>query len=316
MTASKRKTILIIIGAVLALILELGAVYHFGPYLVAYLLFGPSEVPEDERIVEFDDGSVLERTGGPTYEHRLGDMFIFDRSDSSFECNIYTQPGHSKITDEYIFNRVFKYSFSPEGYIAYRVLSEKTSYESDETVIYEIHGYEIISDKTVLYDGNTGTQLEFESQTALIDYCEENNIELGVWYYPQGYSSTPEHNYLEIADWEIRCTGSCDYEAVYFNNRMMFAGTIDRCFVTERYFGFHFVLREGYEYSIEENPIIEFNPDIVVGKKLFADIYSDLYVVVDTQTNEYNIFSDKKSANHYAKTLGFRPDWEEIEFDE
>ena len=32
-----------------------------------------------------------------------------------------------------------------------------------------------------------------------------------------------------------------------------------------------------YEYEIEENPVIEFNPDIVIGKKLFADIYSDSY---------------------------------------
>lgn len=313
MTASKRKTILIVTGVVLAFILGIVLIFRFGSYLVAYLIFGPSEVSEDEKIVEFDDGSVLERTGGPTYEHSLGDMFIFERNDTTFECSIYTQPEHTDILDEHP-NRVFKYAFSPDGYIAYRVLSEKLSYESDETVIYELHYYSIVSDKTVLYDGNTDTHIEFESQTALVDYCEENNIKLGVWYYPQGYSSTPEHEYLEIGSWEIRCSGSCDYEAVYLNNRMMFAGTIDRCFVTDRYFGFHFVLREGYEYSIEENPIIEFNPDVVVGKKLFADIYSDSYVFVDTQTNEYTIFSDKKSINDYAESLEISTDWEKLEF--
>lgn len=316
MKTSKRKTVLIVFGIIIAFILELAVIYHFGPYLIARLIFGPSEVSAEERFVEFDDGSVLERTGGPTYEHKLADKFIFDRSDSSFECNIYTQPEHTDITDEYPYNRVFKYSFSPEGYIAYRILSEQYTPETDEPVLYEFKGYNILSDKNVLYNSNTDTRIEFDSMNKLIDYCKENGIELGDWYYPVGRSTVPEFDFVETDNWDLRISGADWYQTVYHNDRMMFAGTIDKFFVSDRYFAFHFVLREGYEYEIEENPVIEFNPDIVIGKKLFADIYSDSYVFIDTETDKYEIFEDKKSVNEYAESLGVRLKWEKVKYDD
>ncbi len=316
MKTSKSKTFLIVFSIIIVFILEMIIISYGGAYLLMRLIFGPSEVPEDERIVEFQDGSVVERMGGPTYEHRLADKFIFDRSDSPFECNIYTQADHSDITDEYPYNRVFKYSFSPDGYIAYRILSEQYTPETDEPILYEFDGYNILSDKNVLYNSNTDTRIEFESMTELVDYCEENGIELGVWYYPVGYSTVPEFNYLEIDDWELRISGADWYQTVYHNDRMMFAGTIDKFYVSDRYFSFHFVLREGYEYEIEENPVIEFNPDIVIGKKLFADIYSDSHVFIDTETDEYKIFEDKASVKEYAKTLGIRIDWEKVKYDD
>ena len=316
MTASKRRTFLLVFGIILAFILEIAVIFHFGPYLIARLIFGPSEVSAEERFVEFDDGSVLERTGGPTYEHKLTDKFIFDRSDTTFECNIYTQPEHTDITDEYPYNRVFKYSFSPDGYIAYRILSEQYTPETDEPVLYEFDGHNILSDKNVLYNSITDTRIEFDSMNKLIDYCDENDIELGDWYYPVGRSTVPEFDFVETDNWELRISGADWYQTVYHNDRMMFAGTIDKFFVSDRYFAFHFVLREGYDYEIEENPVIEFNPDIVIGKKLFADIYSDSYVFIDTETDKYEIFEDKESVNEYAESLGVRLKWEKVKYDD
>ncbi|MBR5232918.1 MAG: hypothetical protein IKW03_01790 [Clostridia bacterium] len=316
MKTSKRKTVLIVFGIIIAFILELAVIFHFGPYLIARLLFGPSEVSAEERFVEFDDGSVLERTGGPTYEHKLADKFIFDRCDTTFECNIYTQPEHTDITEEYPYNRVFKYSFSPEGYIAYRILSKQYTPETDEPVLYEFKGYNILSDKNVLYNSNTDTRIEFDSMNKLIDYCDENDIELGDWYYPVGRSTVPEFDFVETDNWDLRISGADWYQTVYHNDRMMFAGTIDKFFVSDRYFAFHFVLREGYEYEIEENPVIEFNPDIVIGKKLFADIYSDSYVFIDTETDKYEIFEDKSSVKEYAESLGVRLKWEKVKYDD
>ena len=316
MTASKRRTKLIVFGIIAGLILEFAVIYHFGPYLIAYLLFGPSEVSEEERFVEFDDGSVLERTGGPTYEHKLADKFMFKRKDTSFECSIYNQKNDSKITDEYTWNRVFKYSFSPDGYIAYRILSEPYYNETDKPVLYEFEGYNILSDKNVLYNSITDTRIEFDSMNKLIDYCDENDIELGDWYYPVGRSTVPEFDFVEIGNWELRISRADSYQTVYHKDRMLFAGTIDKFFVSDRYFVFHFVLREGYEYEIEENPVIEFNPDIVIGKKLFADIYSDSYVFIDIETDKYEIFEDKKSVNEYAESLGVRLKWEKVKYDD
>lgn len=316
MTASKRRTFLLVFGIILAFILEIAVIFHFGPYLIARLIFGPSEVSAEERFVEFDDGSVLERTGGPTYEHKLADKFMFKRKDTSFECSIYNQKNDSKITDEYTWNRVFKYSFSPDGYIAYRILSEPYYNETDKPVLYEFDGHDIIADKTVLYDSNTDTRTEFESMNKLIDYCKENGIELSDWYYPVGRSTVPEFSFVEIGNWDLRISGADWYQTVYHNDRMMFAGTIDKFFVSDRYFAFHFVLREGYEYEIEENPVIEFNPDIVIGKKLFADIYSDSYVFIDTETDEYQIFENKSDIKDYAESIGIRLKWEKVKYDE
>ena len=59
MKTSKRKTILIVFGVIIGLILEFAVISHFGPYLIARLIFGPSEVSAEERFVEFDE-SVTE----------------------------------------------------------------------------------------------------------------------------------------------------------------------------------------------------------------------------------------------------------------
>ena len=154
--------------------------------------------------------------------------------------------------------------------------------------------------------------LEFNSMNKLCDYCTKNNIHLGVWYYPTGYSSIPEEIYIDLNGWKLTLNKAEYYETVYQDSTLLFAGTIDRYFVTDRYLAFRFRHLEGYDYEIEENPIIEYNPQNIIGKKFLLDVYTEAFVFIDTQTDEYIIFDSKKEVNEYAESLNIKPDWQKI----
>lgn len=308
-----KKTIIII---VLTSIVFFALAYFAGPYLITHLIFGPSEVPEDEKIVEFSDGSVLKREGGPTYTHTLFGEYAIVYGDNSFESRLTYLGEDKNISTEW--GKFFKYAFSDDGYIAFRFLDRDDTYDAenieDETTLYIFNADEITDDKNILYDCNTDTMLEFDSMNKLCDYCTKNNIQLGLWYYPTGYSSNPEEIYIDLNGWQLTLNKTEYYETVYQDSTLLFAGTIDKYFVTDRYLSFRFIHLEGYDYEIEENPIIEYNPQNVIGKKFLLDIYTEAFVFIDTQTDEYIIFNSKKEVNEYAESLNIKPDWQKIKY--
>ena len=318
MNTQKHKKMLFGFLIALVSIAVFAALTYAASYMILYLIFGPSEVPEDEKIVEFPDGSILERTGGPTYTHTLFGEYAILYGDNSFESRLVTLGENKNLITEDQWGKFFKYAFSDEGYIAYRFLDRDNTYdygnEPDETTLYEFNSDEITADKNILYDCNTDTILEFESMNDLCDYCTKNNIRLGLWYYPTGYSSNPEEIYIDINGWKLALNLSEYYETVYNDSKLLFAGTIDKYFITDRYLSFRFRHLQAYDYAIEENPIIEYNPQNIIGKKFLLDIYTEAYVFIDTQTDAYIIFNSKKEVNEYAKSLGFKPDWEKIKY--
>ena len=308
-----KKTIIII---VLTSIVFFALAYFAGPYLIAHLIFGPSEVPEDEKIVEFSDGSVLKREGGPTYTHTLFGEYAIKYGDNSFETRLTYLGEDKNLTTEW--GKFFKYAFSDDGYIAFRFLDRDDTYDAehieDETTLYIFKNHEIITDKNFLYNCNTDTMLNFESMNALCDYCTKNNIQLGLWYYPTGYSSIPEEVFIDLNGWKLTLNKTEYYETVYMDSTLLFAGSIDKYFVTDRYLSFRFRHLDGYDYEIEENPVIEYNPQNIIGKKFFHDIYTEAFVFIDTQTDEYIIFNSKKEVTEYAESLNLKPDWQKIKY--
>lgn len=66
MDDQKKKILLTVVGLILWFVFLTVVGYLVMINVILPGLFGPSEIPEDEKIVEFDDGSVLTRTGGPT----------------------------------------------------------------------------------------------------------------------------------------------------------------------------------------------------------------------------------------------------------
>ncbi len=313
-----KKTPKKIIIIILVSIVFFALTYFAGPYLIAHLIFGPSEVPEDEKIVTFADGTVLKREGGPTYTHTLFGEYAIEYGDNSFETRL-TYLGEDKdITTER--GKFFKYAFSDDGYIAIRFLDRDQTYDAeyieDETTLYKFNHDEIITDKNILYNCNTDTMLEFDSMNELCDYCTKNNIQLGLWYYPKGYSSNPEEIHIDLNGWKLTLNKTGYYETVYQDSTLLFAGTIDKYFITDRYLSFRFRYLEGYDYEIEENPIIEYNPQNITDKKFLLDIYTEAFVFIDTQTDEYIIFNSQKELNEYAKSLNLNPVWQKIKYPE
>ena len=312
MKNSKNKKILITVSIILAAAIVATGIYFASLYIIPTLIFGPSEVKPEEKYVYFDDGSVLERTGGPTYNHTLFDGYTLYRGDNSFEYR-FVFSGEKSIAIENDFGCVFKYAFDPSGYIAYRFLDKTTN--NNETVLYEFNTDNIAVDKNILYECKTDTVYEFDSMNELCNYCKENSINLGVWYYPDGRHVYQQKTLFDVNGWQLSLNYANVYETVSDNGIQLFAGTIDRYFYTDRYIAFHFRLIDHYNYEIEENPVIKYSDDTVVGKQLFSDVYADSYVFVDTETGKYSLFDSKKAIEEYAASLGICPNWEKVKYE-
>ncbi|MBQ8210783.1 MAG: hypothetical protein IJZ35_09390 [Clostridia bacterium] len=309
---NSKKTVFIIVGIILTIIASYIVSYFLLMYVVLPGLFGPSQVPEDERIVEFDDGTVLERTGGPTYTHTLYDGYEFVKGDGRFEGRIYHDD------NEYsVYGYIMRYAYDTNGNIAYRQL-EDTSYYGEE-YLFEWDNYNVVADRTILYNCKTDTETEFDSMNELYAYCDSRGIELGAWYYPVGYTPVEEVIQLESGGWTV-ASNALDYSVVDNGSEELFSGFIDKYFECDNYFGFHFQHIENGDYDIAQNPVITYSTDNVVGKKyagllfFYNDVYVDKYVLINTDTDEYTVFDTKKELKQYAKDIDLDVKWNKIEY--
>ena len=307
----KKKKLLTVSGIVVAYVIAVVVFYLFGMYVILPALFGPSEISEDERYVTFDDGTNLERTGGPTYIHTLPRGFCFDKGDSRFDCSIHHANGY------YEYGCITRYAYDNNGNIAYRQL-ENSRYSGQE-YLYEFDQIKVVSDRTILYNCETDTEREFNSMNELYAYCREQNIQLGAWYYPLGYTPVAETIVLTSDNWTM-ASNARDYCFVDNGTDELFAGYVDKYFEYENYFGFHFQHIENDDSMIEENPVIEYSTDEIVGKKyigfifFYNDVYVDKYVLINSETDEYTIFDTKKELTKYAKDAGIDVKWNKIKY--
>lgn len=278
------------------------------------------EVPEDERITEFADGSVCENTGGPTYEHRLFDGYYIYQNDNNFSNRLDSYDKTLNIPDEYNGGLFFRYAFDPDGYIAYRYLERWEKPGDPENYLCMWEDDHIIIDCSVLYDCNKDEVKVFETLPELREYCSNNNINLGVWYNSRVYFCYQEEVHIQKGDWTLTEL-TWDYSIVSFGDEELFSGVIDSYFETKNGFGFHFQHVEDNTYGCQPNPVISYTESEVVGKKyegllfFYDDMYADKYVYVDTVTNEYTVFDTKKEIKEFAKSMGVSPDWVKIKYD-
>lgn len=114
----------------------------------------------------------------------------------------------------------------------------------------------------------------------------------------------------------VPLTPTLFYETVSRDGIQLFAGTIDKYFYTDRYIACHFRFIDHYDYEIEENLVIKYTDEPVVGKQLFFDVYVDKFIFVDTQTDKYSIFDDKESIEEYAGSPGISSNWEKVKYDD
>lgn len=306
------KVILTLVYVVLCVIILIPALAFLG---IIY------EVPEDERILEFTDGSVCMNTGGPTYEHELFDGYYIYENDNLFQNRLYSYDKDLNIPYEYNSGLFFRYAFDPEGYIAYRHLEKWEKPGDPENYLCMWKNEHIITDCAVLYDCKTDEVMIFETLPELREYCSKNNINLGVWYNSSNHFCYQEEVHIQKGDWSLTEV-VYDYSIVSFGNEDLFSGVIDSYFETENGFGFRFQHVENNKYGCQPNPVISYSENEVVGKRywgllfVYDDVYADKYVYVDTVTNEYTVFETKKEIREYAKSMGVSPDWVKIKYDE
>ena len=279
------------------------------------------EVPEDERIIYLADGSVCMNTGGPTYEHKLFDGYYIHENDNLFQNRLSSYDKELNIPYEYNRGLFFRYAFDPEGYIAYRYLEKWAKPGEPENYLCMWRDEYIITDCSVLYDCNADEVKVFETLPELREYCSNNNINLSDWYNSSNHFCSQEEVHIQMGDWTLTEV-VYDYSIVSFGYEDLFAGMIDSYFEAENGFGFHFQHVEDNKYGCQPNPVIGCSETEVVGKKysgllfIYDDVYTDKYVYVDINTNEYTVFDSKKEIKEYAKTLGITPDWVKIKYDE
>lgn len=304
MKDSAKITLLVVIKFVLGVTITAAVGY----LLFCLLLYSIADMPDEEdRYVTFSDGTSLERTGGPTYIHTMNNGLYFKKGDSQFDGSIHHDNGY------YEYGYIVRYAYDEKGNIAYRQLKQ-VQYSGQE-YLYEFNQHHIISDRTVLYNCITDTETEFDSVNELYEYCRVQDIQLGAWYYPLGYTPVEENILLTSGNWTMAANAR-DYCIVDNGTDELFAGYSDRYFEYENYFGFHFQHREADYSFIEENTVIEFSTDEIVGKNYagLIDVYVDKYVLVNSETDVYTVFDTKKELKHYAKQNDIKISWNKIEY--
>ena len=245
----------------------------------------------------YDDGTVVHMKSGPLYDH-----ILFDNYSVSFEGE--AQSEIRKIADIETYNEYYdsgeinKFTFDKNGYIAYHIADDNTNEYRLFTV----------KDKSIK---------TFATMKDLYDYCNENNINLGLWYHGLHL----EQLHFDKKGWTLTIN-SADVSFLRHNGEELFSGQIDKYFYTNRYLFFQFQHFDISRYNEEPNPVIPVDESVVIRKRInrrffpFRDeVHAEKYVCIDTETDKYVLFDDKESIEEYARSLETKPEWEKIKFD-
>lgn len=281
-----------------------------------------SSSQQKSRTQELDDGSVIVReNNGPIYYHRLFDYYTLHFGDGYFFHVLEKMDRDAPFTVTALSVKqgyYVKYSFDPDGYIAYyRILQAESATESN-AYTKKIGGTErnILAEQIVLYVCNEDREIIFDSADSLYAYCEENNIHLGSVYYSKGYGSQKEELIFEHNMWSVYKT-PWDYYNVKYNNKDIFMGSIDSYSITGDYLIIHLELPDNIDYLKGLNNDIQFSEDTVIkyerhGLLKKIGIYADNYIVIDTKTDKYNIFTSENEAVNSVSAETSKIEWTKI----
>lgn len=269
-------------------------------------------------MLEFDDGSVIVNKNGPIYYHRLFDDYILFCGDGYFfqelrkmDRNIpFSETALSVQQGYYV-----KYSFDPTGYIAYyRILQADNETESN-VYTKKIGGKErnIIAEQIVLYVCKDDREIIFDSMDSLYEHCKDNDIHLGSVYYTKGYGSKKEELIFEHNLWSATKT-PWEYYNVKYNNKDIFMGEIEAYGITGDYLIIHLELPDRIDYLKGINNDIQYSEAAVLkyewrGFLRKVGIYADNYIVIDTQTDKYNICNSQQEAVNSIQGEYSKIDW-------
>lgn len=281
-----KQTLILVIGITFALLL---------PLLLFRGFFWLLEIDDYKGTDYYDDGTVFYHKNGPLYDHVLFDHYsvTFNGESQSTICRI--QPGNEEYYDK---DRINKYTFDKNGFIAYHVADDKTN-------------------EYRLFSAENKTIQTFTTMKELYDYCTEQNITLGLWYHGLHL----EQAFFNNNGWTLT-TNSADVSFIRHNGEELFSGQIDKYFYTPDLLFFKFQHFDISRYDEEPNPVIPVDTTIIIGKRIGSffpfreEIYTEKYVFIDTKTDKYIIFADEDSIEEYAASLGISQNWNKIKFND
>ena len=132
------------------------------------------------------------------------------------------------------FCHISKYAFDPAGYIAYYIyVSERNeSYTGEERKSVYIVSlghkeYRVVDEYAGLYDANNNREMRFDTFDELLDYAEENSVNLGEFYYSKYYSAVNcGTSAAGSKDWSIVPSG--DSGEILYKKHEIFTGNIKK----------------------------------------------------------------------------------------
>lgn len=307
-TKSKRtKTILIIsLSIMLSAILVLAS-YFFGTYIL-------------EQFADAADENA------PGYEQTLFNGYSFSGSVAD-NCNILFADHLYRELDT-----AYSYAHDSDRYIAVHSIKQ---YEYDlpedsilYTTIYSGMLMEIMSDKTLLIDTNSGETTVFSDKSQLYKYCKSNDINLCNWYYTSDQNGIAgiKTDLLNGYCLENRNDGTYNRgQSILLQDMPVFDGNIDEyASDNNSVIAFHLVI--AYDDFISEYP--EYSNK---GLKNYSDealykirdeilpmirypVHYDQYIIYDTENNEIFEFDSKDELESYSVSTGISlGSWQEVE---
>lgn len=139
--------------------------------------------------------------------------------------------------------------------------------------------YAVVEDCFKLYNCKKDEFIDFESQTSLLNYCNEKNIKLKDWYYPGGdgyYESEKTVLWKYEGVYHETSVYDNDYSTIVFSENDEYFGIITDIEVSEYCISFR--LRQTKEYSpenIHANDSLSPMSEEPIGKYRGRDIYYD-----------------------------------------
>ena len=190
-------------------------------------------------VKDYADSSYLKYEGYPNFYHYLfGEYAVYNEGDDSFSQNIAIRHSngitYSKTPLTPQFCHISKYAFDPAGYIAYYIyVSERNeSYTGEErNSVYIVSlghkEYRVVDEYAGLYDTKSNKEIRFDTFDELLDYAEENSVNLGEFYYSKYYSTvTCRTAAAGSKDWSIVPSG--DSGEILYKKHEIFTGNIKK----------------------------------------------------------------------------------------
>ncbi len=190
-------------------------------------------------VVDFADSSYMNYESFSNFSHFLfGEYAVYNEGDDSFSQNIAIRHSngitYSKTPLTPQFCHISKYAFDPAGYIAYYIyVSERNESYTDEerNSVYIVSlghkEYRVIDEYAGLYDTKSNKEIRFDTFDELLDYAEENSVNLGEFYYSKYYSAvTCRTAAAGSKDWSIVPSG--DSGEILYKKHEIFTGNIKK----------------------------------------------------------------------------------------